>query len=223
MKKLFSYTSVIFDLDGTLIDSSPSILKCFAHVLKECGLQPLVPLADSLIGPPLRQTLVSLTGITDSAFLDRIIDGFKECYDTEGYKETRVYDGVDAMLAQLAERDITLAIATNKRRTPTLKILEHLGWERYFRMVGTVDTPSPPHADKAALIRFLLDNFGANAQLSLYVGDKWEDGEAAQANGMPFAAVGWGYGEWDKALMPRNWYLIDSPHEFEGLQACGMC
>jgi phosphoglycolate phosphatase len=214
MKKLFRFQSVIFDLDGTLIDSSPSILKCFGQVLNEHGLTPLVPLNDALIGPPLRQTLVNLTGATDSAFLDRLVDGFKACYDTEGYKEARVYDGVEAMLVQLAESGITLAIATNKRRIPTLKILEYLGWERYFRVVGTLDTSFPPHADKAAMIHSLLNELSISAAASLYLGDKLEDGKAADANKMPFIAAGWGYGEWNVGTISADWNLVDSPAEF---------
>lgn len=213
MKKTFPWQAVIFDLDGTLIDSSPSILECFGLVLSEAGLKPLVPLTDSLIGPPLRQTLINLTGISDDSLLDRLVDSFKACYDTDGYKATQVCDGVVAMLDQLTAMGMPLAIATNKRRIPTLKIIEHLGWGKYFRIVGTLDTPVPPHADKAALIRFLLNELGLAAEKSLYVGDKWEDGEAANANAIPFCAVGWGYGVWHAAEMPPGWRIIGSAKE----------
>lgn len=210
MKNNRIFDAIIFDLDGTLIDSSPSILSCFGHVLTEAGLQPLVPLSDSLIGPPLRQTLISLTGLTDNTLLDRLVDSFKECYDTEGYKASQVYDGIEILLSRLTEYDIPLAIATNKRRVPTLRILEHLGWTEYFRVVGTLDMLVPPHTNKAALIRFLLGEIGVPAEASLYVGDKLEDCEAAAANGMAFRAAGWGYGEWDVAGMPLGWQVVQS-------------
>jgi phosphoglycolate phosphatase len=213
MKNNYPYQAVIFDLDGTLIDSSPSILACFAQALAEAGLLPLAPISDSLIGPPLRQTLINLTGISDDSLLDRLVEGFKACYDTEGYKATRVYDGVEAMLKLLLEMGIPLAIATNKRRIPTQKIIEHLGWVRYFSIVGTLDTPTPPHPNKAALIQFLLNEMGVSADTSLYVGDKWEDGEAANANSIPFCAVGWGYGVWHAAEMPPGWRIIGSAKE----------
>lgn len=212
MVSMHTSKAIIFDLDGTLIDSSPSILKCFGRVLDDFGLTPLVPLSSSLIGPPLRQTLVNLTGNTDNAFLDRLIDGFKNCYDTEGYKETRAYDGVDAMLAQLADQGVPMAIATNKRRTPTLKIIEYLGWERYFRIVGTLDTPTPSYADKAAMLSSLLDQLSVSAAAALFIGDKLEDGEAAKTNSMPFFAAGWGYGEWDEAnSTEQEWLYFATP------------
>jgi phosphoglycolate phosphatase-like HAD superfamily hydrolase len=61
--------------------------------------------------------------------------------------------------------------------------------------------------DKAALIAYLLEEMFLDAQKTLYVGDKWEDGEAATANGMPFIAVDWGYGQWAEATMPSGWCL----------------
>jgi phosphoglycolate phosphatase len=107
-----------------------------------------------------------------------------------------------------------LAIATNKRRIPTLKILEHLGWEKYFCIVGTLDTSAPPYSTKAVLISFLLDEVGVAAEDALYMGDKWEDYEAAAANGMAFCAAGWGYGEWGEASIKGRGIILHSPDEF---------
>ena len=204
------YEAVLFDLDGTLIDSSPSILNCFAAIITEAGLKPIVPLEDSLIGPPLRQTLINLTGSTDSDLLDKMVADFKACYDTEGYKATRVYEGVETLLEHLTTCGIPLAIATNKRRIPTLKILEHLGWSKYVCIVGTLDTPAPPHVNKAALIKSILNEMAVSAESTLYVGDKWEDGVAAEANKVPFCAVEWGYGEWNSTQMPPTWVVINN-------------
>ena len=126
MQRSIPYNAVLFDLDGTLIDSSPSILSCFGRVLDEAGLQPLVPLSNSLIGPPLRQTLINLTGLTDNGQLNQLIERFKVYYDSEGYKASKVYDGIETILDHLVQSGISLAIATNKRRVPTLKIIEYL-------------------------------------------------------------------------------------------------
>lgn len=211
--KRHPYRSVLFDLDGTLIDSAPGILACFSRVLEEANLQPVVPLSNSLIGPPLRQALKSLTGLPEGEALEGLAVSFREIYDAEGHAGTRVYPGVEDLLARLASEGIPLAIATNKRRTPTLKIVEQLGWKQLFRIVGTLDTPSIPHAGKGALLGWVVDQIGADAGTSLYLGDKWEDGEAAAANGMPFFAAGWGYGDWDGVAMPADWRLVRSPRE----------
>jgi phosphoglycolate phosphatase len=207
------HKAVIFDLDGTLIDSAPSILASFAGALKDEGVEPLVPLTERIIGPPLRQTLEQLTGWSDPAALDRLAAGFKTRYDSEGYRTSRVYDGVEQMLSALSDRGVTMAIATNKRRAPTVKILEHFGWQRHFRMVGTLDTASPAHPDKGTMIAFLLGELSLDPQQSLYIGDTRGDGDAASANGVEFWAANWGYGAWERASLPANWRLLESPAE----------
>ena len=76
-------TDILFDLDGTLIDSSPGILASFARVLEANGLAPAVPLEASLIGPPLAVTLRQVSGVRDEALLARLVDAFKADYDAE--------------------------------------------------------------------------------------------------------------------------------------------
>ena len=217
MHPKFPYQAVIFDLDGTLIDSAPSILKSFGSALQRAGIEPLRPLDGSLIGPPLRQTLSNLTGISEAATLDTLTDYFKESYDSEGYRSTLVYDGVAQLLAFLAGEGVPLAIATNKRELPTLKILEFLGWRGYFSRVGAPDSASPPYPNKAALIASVLGDMGVDGAASLYVGDTLGDGEAAQANRMPFLAAGWGYGSWEAPTTLSNWSYSGSVVEFSRL------
>lgn len=211
MTDLLRIEAILFDLDGTLIDSAPGILSCFSLVLREAGITPLVSLDSSLIGPPLRKTLQIMTGIEEAAELDRLAERFKDIYDTSGYRESIVYNGIEQLLATLHHNRIPLAIATNKRRKPTLKILKHLGWEQYFSLVGSLDTLTPAHPDKAALIASMLLELNLIPSATLYVGDKYDDGFAAIANGLQFAAAAWGYGEWNDAGMPDGWRLIREP------------
>lgn len=205
--------AIIFDLDGTLIDSAPSILASFRLVLKEVGITPRAPLTPSLIGPPLRQTLTAISGIEPGPQLEEMAAAFARIYDSDGYLATVVYPGVPELLQELAGAGVPLAIATNKRRVPTLKILEYFGWGGYFRRVGTLDTPAPPHADKSALIADLLADLGLEPRRTLYVGDKREDGEAADANGMNFIAAGWGYGRWEQSSLSDHWEYAGLPIE----------
>ena len=211
MNQTLPFQAVIFDLDGTLIDSAPGILYGFESALKRAGIKPLVPISTSLIGPPLRQTLATLTGVNIETELDALIEFFKDSYDSNGYQTTRVYDGVEELLAFFANKQIPMAIATNKRKVPTLKILKFLGWESYFQETGTLDSTTPPYPDKAVLINTLLNKLGVAAATSVYIGDTRGDGEAAEANLMPFIAVGWGYGKWQLETMKDGWHYAGSP------------
>lgn len=212
-----TFSAILFDLDGTLIDSSPSILASFRSALDRSGIVPAVPLDHGIIGPPLRQTLALLAGTQQAQVLDRLAADFKDVYDAEGYKCTKMYDGVGALLETLTGAGIPLGIATNKRRIPTMKIIEHLGWEQYFISVATLDGGAQPFANKAEMIASLLAEMGLKADSSLYIGDKLEDGEAASAQGMSFVAAGWGYGRWDADQLPKGWHLADSPADLQVL------
>lgn len=186
--------TIIFDLDGTLIDSSASILAGFAGAFAAEGLSPTQALRPEIIGPPLKETLAILAGSTDSALIDRLAGHFKAHYDTVGYRETTVFDGIPEMLAGLAGQGIPLHIATNKRLTPTRRILDFLGWSAYFRTVRALDAWEPAVGSKREMIARQLAEEALPASSTLYVGDREEDFLAASANHLQFALAAWGYG-----------------------------
>lgn len=187
-------TAAIFDLDGTLIDSAPSILEGFGHTLQASGVTPALPLTSDLIGPPLSKVMGLLSGHTDPDVLAQMIARFKAYYDTVGYLRGKPYDGVQAMLEQLHSQGVALHLATNKRHAPTVKILEALGWLPLFQSVYALDRATPTYADKRAMLAAQLAEQGIAAADAAYIGDRDDDRLAAEGNGIPFIAVAWGYG-----------------------------
>ena len=185
--------NILFDLDGTLVDSAPSILAGFGTVLQRHGITPQMPLDSSLIGPPLLPTLARISGLSEPDTLENMAATFKAWYDTEGYTRTAVYPGIDDALRALTGR-ATLHIVTNKRIRPTRRILEHLGWASLFQGVYAQDAFDPPLPSKAAVIGQAVALHGIPTDNAIYVGDRAEDGEAATANRLPFAWASWGYG-----------------------------
>ena len=186
---------IIFDLDGTLIDSAPAILAGFEAAFIECGLSPKVLLTSSVIGPPLMETLATLAGSNDPAILSPLAVAFKTYYDNTGYLETKAFPGVAPMLEDLRDRGHSLYVATNKRIYPTLRIIELFGWQDYFLGVYALDSFTPPLGNKSELLGRLLTELRLAADETLYVGDRDEDGEAAAANNMEFLMAVWGYGQ----------------------------
>jgi phosphoglycolate phosphatase len=187
--------TLVFDLDGTLIDSAPSILQGYAAAFAATGVTPQRAFTADLVGPPLRTTLKQILGRSDEAALDALVEAFKRFYDTEGFRASQVYEGIDSLLAELSAQSAPLYLATNKRWHPTQLILEHLNWTPHFRAAHALDGPQPPVANKGALLRWMVSAYGLQASECLYVGDRDEDGEAAEAAGMPFQRVPWGYGQ----------------------------
>jgi phosphoglycolate phosphatase len=207
------YQHILFDLDGTLIDSAPAILASFRDAFARAGITPVIAIDESIIGPPLMETLQILSGSQDPVLIARLADGFKAGYDTEGYKATAAYAGVGAMLARLKDAGLSLSIATNKRIHPTRLILAHLGWSDFFDHVYALDLFEPRLPHKAAMIQRLIADREIPKDAAIYIGDRSEDGESADANNLPFIAATWGYGSITPAEMPVHWRQAASPEE----------
>ncbi|WJM52135.1 HAD hydrolase-like protein [Pseudomonas asiatica] len=200
---------ILFDFDGTLVDSAPVLLACFSRALKAHGVQAMAPIDASLIGPPLRQTLATLSGSSDAALLDALSATFKDVYDSEACLKTPPYAGCQQALEQLREQGFSLAIATNKRLLPTQRIIAALGWQELFSEVYASDSYPDRYTDKAGMIAALLVDGGIAAQSAIYIGDTVADGRAAAANGVEFWPVAWGYGQFAshelQLLAPQQW------------------
>lgn len=207
------YTHILFDLDGTLIDSAPAILASFRNAFAEAGITPVVAIDESIIGPPLLETLQILSGSHDKALIDTLANGFKAGYDSAGYKQTAAYAGVGDMLERLKNAGLQLSIATNKRILPTRLILDHLGWSAYFSHIYALDLFEPRLPDKAAMIARLMTDHTLPADRSIYIGDRSEDGESADANQLPFIAATWGYGSLEAKAMASHWRVATNPGE----------
>lgn len=205
------YTHAIFDFDGTLVDSAPAILECFREVLAARDIAPRVEIDSRLIGPPLLQTLALISGLSDVAMISALAGDFKSRYDSVVAQRTPLYPDTREALACLSAAGCRLHIATNKRMQPTRLILEQLGLTACFDTVYAIDLTDPPYAGKAAMIAAQIEERSLPRRRTCYIGDKPEDGQAADANALDFFAVGWGYGEWEAAAIPAHWRLLSSP------------
>lgn len=182
---------VVFDLDGTLIDSAPDIHAGANGLLADEGLPPLsMAEARSFIGNGAAvfvQRMRAARGIPDSEQA-RLHAEFVRRYD-DFVSLTHPYPGVIAALQALKDQGHPLGICTNKPHRPTLAILRHLGIERFFATILGGDSlpvhkpdPAPLHAAFAAL-----------GGPGLFVGDSEVDAETAQRAGLPFLLYSGGY------------------------------
>jgi len=186
---------VLFDLDGTLIESARGILTSMRAAFVELGCEPVCALEPSLIGPPLLPTLRKLLGIrSDGPSVNTLADAFKAHYDSEGYRESVVIEPMSQLLDSLAAQGRDLYIVTNKRITPTLLILEHIGWRQRFVGIYSLDSLTPVAINKTQVLNHVIAAHRLPADRCWYVGDRDEDAEAAAGAGLHCLRVPWGYG-----------------------------
>jgi phosphoglycolate phosphatase len=199
-----SYKNILFDLDGTLIDSAPGIEESFyiAYVKvynKECPLNIL-----TFIGPPIDQVLKAVNGEINLDTINRFVDTFKQHYDNKGYKKSKLYDDVESVLEDLLEKKMNVFIATNKRLKPTKLILDYLSIDKYFNGIYSPDILEVQFKNKTDLVSHLLEINKLQSSETIMIGDTMHDGIAADENNLDFALVEYGYGEYKKSKYKLN-------------------
>ncbi|HVZ73791.1 MAG TPA: phosphoglycolate phosphatase [Polyangia bacterium] len=204
---------VLFDLDGTLVDSAPDIAAALNAALADLGLptHPL-PTVTSYVGDgaaKLVERAVDPAAHVDQAVL---LERFKARYAENVCVATKPYPGVVEMLDAFAARGTPLAVLTNKPGDLARSLLAALGLEaRFADVVGDGDGYARKPSPDAALV--LCAKHGVAPEETLVVGDGLPDVRLAHAAAIPVAAVTWGYtSEGGLALEGPDW-IVDSPRE----------
>jgi len=203
--------SVLFDLDGTLVDSSAGILTSLIHALEAHNVSPVAPLDSTLIGPPLREIITSLCPKDTPDHIQSIMDTFKFHYDTIGCLMTTPFLGIEPMLHSLGDQGITLSIVTNKRAVPATLIIRHLQWSHMFSYVYSPDSFKPSSPSKSKLITKLLQDANIDSAGCCYIGDRLDDWYSARSNGIRFGWAKWGFSG-DNLIFDDNSFVLNHPN-----------
>jgi len=182
---------VIFDLDGTLTDSAEGIVTSFRHALTTIGAEiPDGDLVSLCVGPPMHLTLGGL-GLADRA--DEAIAAYRADYTARGWSMNKLYDGIDALLADLQRAGVRLAVATSKAEPTAQRILEHFGLAEHFEVIAGASLDGT-RSSKSEVMAHALAQLQPIPDRVLMVGDRSHDVEGAAAHGIDTVVVGWGYG-----------------------------
>jgi phosphoglycolate phosphatase len=205
----------VFDLDGTLVDSSQDLADAGNALLAIYGRAPLP--RDQVVGMvgdgarELVRRLLAAAGI--DAQLDEALAHFLDCYDQRLLATTRPYDGVFATLEALAPQ-ARLAVLTNKPDAATRRLLEGLELLRYFSDIIGGDSPYGRKPDPRGLFA-LLARADVATENALMIGDSMNDLLVAEAAAVPmcFARYGFGYVQVREEDRLRAAHTIDAPEE----------
>lgn len=186
---------VLFDLDGTILDSLRGIEASVSAAFASCDLPvPQTGIRD-FIGPPIRTILARVGDVTDESVLDKLESAFRSHHDTEGWQKANCFPGAVQVLRALRQRGRRLFVISNKPRAISLKILDRENILELFEGIVTRDSRRPPFATKEEMILALLTNWSLAPDQCVVVGDTMEDGKAAAATGIMFIHMAHGYGK----------------------------
>jgi phosphoglycolate phosphatase len=185
--------ALVFDLDGTLIDSRRDITTAINRMRAELSLPPLaLATVITMVGEGARLLVERALGPGFSpAQVDAALARYLQLYEDVCLDETRAYPGIEEMLAVLAVR-YPLALLSNKGEALSRKILDGLGLSRFFREILGGDSLPTRKPDPSGLL-VLAGRLGVPLDHLLLVGDTWIDAETAHNAGSPFALVEWGF------------------------------
>ena len=189
---------VIFDMDGTLADSSRAIANAINFVRSRLGLPPMDPatIVSKINDPHLNAAEYFYE---TERFEPRHEEWFAEYYSANHHKELELYEGVVELLDRLKERGCLLAIATNAYRRSTLETLKHLGIFGYFDAVASYDDV-PRGKPAPDMLLKILKELKCRPEEAIFVGDGHRDRLAAEAAGIDFVLVEWGFSDHGEAL-----------------------
>lgn len=186
------YTLIIFDLDGTLLDTSAGALKSIDFTIDILGLAPLSnEVKKSFIGPPIYDSLKNTYGM-DDILAAKATAIFRDVYKNNFLYEAEIYKGMESVLSSLKNRGYKLAVATYKREDYAVMLIERFNLRRYFDCVKGADNEGI--LKKQDIVEMCMAYCGAEKERSVLIGDTHHDAEAAQNIGIDFIGVTYGFG-----------------------------
>ena len=208
---------ILFDLDGTLLDSLPGIEFSVRSAFAVCGLKLLHSDIREMIGPPIRTILSTVGEIVDENSLDKLEQAFRADYDSAGWRKTVCFPDAGRVLRAMHERGHQLFVLSNKPRHISLRIFEKEDILKYFQTIVTRDSRSPAYSGKEEMIVTLVTDHQITMKDCLMVGDTIEDGKAAASVGIRFVWATYGYGNLAETPSIPVAYTLNSLSEFLAL------
>lgn len=183
----------IFDLDGTLLDTSEGIRESVKYTIKEYGFPMLDDcVIDSFIGPPIQNSFARVYGLEGSILQD-IATTFRNRYKEKDLLKATAYDGIYEVFEKLREKGIQVAVATYKRQDYAEMILRHFGFDKYTEIMYGADHENK--LKKKDIIEKVLRDCGVKDYTrAVMIGDSDNDAIGAADIGIKFIGVTYGFG-----------------------------
>lgn len=203
--------AVLFDLDGTLINSIDDLADSVNHTLGALGY----PTHETekykyFIGNGMRKLIERALGARETEVVDRVLEKFMEYYREHSLDKTRPYDGVTELLDALTKKGIISVIVTNKAHAAAVKIGKHFFGDNikvYGQREGVPTKPDP------AIVNLVLDELRLHKSECIFVGDSGMDMAVGVNSGVTPVGVSWGFRTKDELWDNGASFIADTPAE----------
>jgi len=215
MKQIFT---VLFDLDGTLVDTAPDLMRAHNHVMEKFGyptksteeIRNLVGQgADAMLGRSIwGQAKKEFRKVEDQKIKKQMIDAFVDYYGKNIINESTLINGVKEFLKWCKEKNISMAVCTNKQEHLAIDLLKKIGIYDYFEYVAGSNTfdyckPDPRHLTN------VVEILGGEIKKSIMIGDSETDANAGKNAGIPVILLEDGYTEKNTTEIYHNHLIKD--------------
>ncbi|MCR5737350.1 MAG: HAD hydrolase-like protein [Eubacterium sp.] len=205
------FQTIIFDLDGTIIDSAQGILNSAMYALHKMGIEDVE--RDSLysfIGPPLRDSFRTFFKMNDEDS-KKAVDYYREYYREKGVLEVSIYDGIAEVLKTLKQQGKQVMMGTSKPEIFARRIADHLDIAQYFDVIAGGDLEGK-RDDKVSVLNYGLEQLGnPGSEEILMVGDRKFDVLGAAKLGIDTLGVLYGFGEQEELEQAGAKWIVENP------------
>lgn len=184
--------AVLFDLDGTLLDTSEGIKHSVRHTISVMGYKPLSEETIlKFVGPPIQNSLMDYCGV-DSEEAQRGANVFREFYKSHALFEAVPYDGIMGVLESLKNKGIKIGVATYKREDYAIDLLKHFGIDKFCDVIHGADNEN--QLTKSDIIRMCINELNFHQNKVVLIGDTIHDAKGAMNEAISFLGVSYGFG-----------------------------
>jgi phosphoglycolate phosphatase len=209
--------AILFDLDGTLTDAKPGIIRCIQYALSELGYAP--PHPETLhwcLGPPLHNSFAQLLQTSDNTVIQQALFFYRQQYVASGMFENTLYPQIPETLKALRARGYSTFVATSKPQVYATEIIEHFNLASLFDCVYGSELDGR-RSEKADLIHHILQIEQLSPEATVMVGDREHDIIGAKHNQVAAIGVTYGYGTLQELQTQGANWIVAAPGEIPGL------
>lgn len=212
------YDYVLFDFDGTVVDTGEGILKSLQYSFEKMGhIVPDLSELKKFIGPPIHYSYTTFYGISEDE-VSSYIKRYRERYREKGIYECYLYDNIEETINEFRKNNIKIGIASSKPVSLIYDVARYLKIENLFDAICGVKVDDSNHSGKAFLLEEAMESLGVKDRSKvLMVGDRKFDIDAANEVGVDSCGVLFGYGSKEEFIKHNATYIVEKAADLKSI------